>query len=996
MAEQPPAPPANPVPANPAAAAPAQPAAPAPSPVAPAPALPPDEQAAIDRIVRATRRVVAAHYRSDSKPRARRDVHPKTIATLAATFEIVDEAAFAAIEQQHGVDLRKGVFIPGQTYKAWVRFSNSSKRPQPDTEGDGRGLAIKLLDVTARPRLLDAPEAQKNTQDFLLLSHPAFFAKDVHEMAEIAELEAKDEFPSSFFRDSSRVRGLTALLQTAALKPASVLSIPYFSQTPYRLDALSVKYAVKPEGDVARFGVFDANAAEYKDPEYLHRNLLRMLAESPQEATFAFGVQLGGPDAQGNERPECPIDDATRVWEETDAPFVKLATLRIAPQAFDGKTRLDFAEHMTFNPWNGALPHWPLGSLNRARREAYRASSIARHTLNRASEPEYSSAEWERLRTLQEPDAWKPLEYPKLSPMGRAARLAGAIAPTLLQRVHRFMYEKLTAFLIPVALWGTIVLFGTQCDAVSFCKPLLIGANLPSDDLIPAAKYSPHLADKPFATDLETRKRDIVWLFRYAPTGAEATGGTPYWIYRVMPSLFPKHFDHKGDYSKFGLEKPDDDDYYTSYHELPRGLVLSDTTLHIGGNDVGFRLKRVSFNCATCHRGEYLRTDGPRVLVDGMPNSNIDTSGFKLAMFSAMREPGFNETRVLGAIDELIAKERARTGIPGPTKLTPVERFIYKLVIAESKRFAQAKPLEWITKRPENGLGRLDAFGALRFEFMGHDPESDDTLAVVDLPSIWNQGTNMRPYHHYDGNTKHTRARNFGAIVGTGGISYSIHTEDVVRIGNWLDDGLTAPPYPFEIDRAQAEAGEKIYVKQCSSCHGTYANSTTVIGKYSADGGARYARTLTKLTDCMQKPEDVKTDEQRFRLMDAQFVGDLNELGRKKGLWESTAFIKQPPGYLCPPLDGLWARAPFLHNGSVPTVDALLLPAGQRPPKFVRGNPAYDREKLGFVDAAPTDRTSFVLDTAEVGNTNLGHDAQGMVVTDETQRKQLIAYLSTL
>ena len=84
-------------------------------------------------------------------------------------------------------------------------------------------------------------------------------------------------------------------------------------------------------------------------------------------------------------------------------------------------------------------------------------------------------------------------------------------------------------------------------------------------------------------------------------------------------------------------------------------------------------------------------------------------------------------------------------------------------------------------------------------------------------------------------------------------------------------------------------------------------------------------------------------------------------------------------GYANAPLDGVWLSAPYLHNGSVPTLRDLLEPASQRPPTFYRGDDVYDSKAHG-IRAPPGERDGrkFVLyDTGKPGNSNAGHEGEG-------------------
>jgi hypothetical protein len=106
--------------------------------------------------------------------------------------------------------------------------------------------------------------------------------------------------------------------------------------------------------------------------------------------------------------------------------------------------------------------------------------------------------------------------------------------------------------------------------------------------------------------------------------------------------------------------------------------------------------------------------------------------------------------------------------------------------------------------------------------------------------------------------------------------------------------------------------------------------------------------------------------------------------------WHFRHFRKQD-GYANQPLDGIWLRGPYLHNGSVPTLHHLLLPAKDRPKTFWRGNDLYDWRNVGFVH---DDRAFFEFDTSLRGNGNQGHEYG--TTLPEDQRKALLEYLKTL
>jgi hypothetical protein len=95
-------------------------------------------------------------------------------------------------------------------------------------------------------------------------------------------------------------------------------------------------------------------------------------------------------------------------------------------------------------------------------------------------------------------------------------------------------------------------------------------------------------------------------------------------------------------------------------------------------------------------------------------------------------------------------------------------------------------------------------------------------------------------------------------------------------------------------------------------------------------------------------------------------------------------------------LDGIWLRAPYLHNGSVPTLRDLLEPPENRPRKFYRGNDLFDQQKVGFVSDVPEENgvRYFEYDTSLPGNSNAGHNF-GIHLSPE-EKEALVEYLKKL
>jgi mono/diheme cytochrome c family protein len=201
---------------------------------------------------------------------------------------------------------------------------------------------------------------------------------------------------------------------------------------------------------------------------------------------------------------------------------------------------------------------------------------------------------------------------------------------------------------------------------------------------------------------------------------------------------------------------------------------------------------------------------------------------------------------------------------------------------------------------------------------------------------------------------------------------------------------IQPPPYPFAIDRALAEQGENVFRTNCARCHGTYGKEWT------------YPNKIVPI-------DVIGTDRTRFDGFTRKSGEYYNQswFAHEKAGWLIDDYpVVATPGYQAPPLDGIWATAPYLHNGSVPTVYHLLN-SQSRPALFTRSyrtdQDAYDPVKLGWkiedlkpgaADRLPPYERRKVYDTSQPGRWNGGHRF-GDKLTEE-KRWAVIEYLKTL
>jgi mono/diheme cytochrome c family protein len=198
---------------------------------------------------------------------------------------------------------------------------------------------------------------------------------------------------------------------------------------------------------------------------------------------------------------------------------------------------------------------------------------------------------------------------------------------------------------------------------------------------------------------------------------------------------------------------------------------------------------------------------------------------------------------------------------------------------------------------------------------------------------------------------------------------------------------MEAPKYPLPIDAKLAAQGEALFMKSCAKCHGTYGEKPT------------YPNKIVPI-------EVIGTDRTRFDGFGEQVLVHYNKswFAREKG--EDGYKAEAPTGYQAPPLDGVWATAPYLHNGSVPTLDGVLN-SKARPKIFTRSfrtnREDFDEVNVGW-KITPLDKAADpalsgyerrkVYDTTQPGRGNQGH-TYGDHFSD-AERRAVIEYLKTL
>ncbi len=438
--------------------------------------------------------------------------------------------------------------------------------------------------------------------------------------------------------------------------------------------------------------------------------------------------------------------------------------------------------------------------------------------------------------------------------------------------------------------------------------------------------------------------------FKYGSIGAEWDAGIPYWIFYVLPRMFPEKLPGPGGYASFGVP-------WEEGQELPVGFTKK---------VIGF--PRVANNCAVCHAARY-RTKAAEIptVVTAAPGNTTNVEAFFRFFVDCAKDPRFNGDNVLWEIMNV-------------TQLSWLDKLLYKYLIipiTKQRLVERETQFAWVYRPdfPDWGRGRDDAMNLTKY-FMLKLP-MDDTFGPTDMPSIWNLKKDDAPNNrmNWAGDSYDAYSVIVDSALGLlGSQNGPKHKNEFLAQIDWLKNYLRnkrAPAYPFPVDEAKAARGKAVFGQACASCHASDRTGTPI-----------------PLAEVGTNPDRIATWGKEYAVASNKVVSAMGI--ERKGLVEAPLI-----GYVAQYLDGIWLRAPYLHNGSVPTLRDLLRPVAQRPAAFYRGYDLYDPANVGFVSSGPeAEKVGTKLDVTKRGNGNEGHTFG----TDlpEADKDALVEYLKTL
>lgn len=541
-------------------------------------------------------------------------------------------------------------------------------------------------------------------------------------------------------------------------------------------------------------------------------------------------------------------------------------------------------------------------------------------------------------------------------------------------------------------------------------------------------------------------------IYYYTPQGTQVKGLRYQWFSALELPFSTQPFAAPEYLARFGfLVDPHQQASAANPANLPVGF-----TRH---QSLGDNAKYLDITCAACHTGE-LRFKGQALRIDGAPAQHVLPSSvptlrggsFGQALVASLASTYYNPWKF---------ERFARTVLGDQYEAQHKQlRSDFKASLDNFLGVAWNDTHRGLYPTLE-GPGRTDAFGRIANASFG-DAISPTNYRVanapVDYPHLWDMWT--FDWVQWNGSAKQPMARNIGEALGVGAtLSFfdsngqplqgharypsSVRVRDLHLIEGTLQT-LKPPVWPEAllgtIDRPLAAKGRALFTENCAACHipvmkDEQGRRVQQLKMIPVEVIGTDPNTANNIADNRYDLSALQWDPAELATLDVTLHPasnaplDISKLSAAKGLAYVTAFVEAHAyrqaniapeeqarlnGYGLPiavqelraykarPLEGIWATAPFLHNGSVPTVYQLLSPQAERDQTFYRGSFEYDPRHLGYRTEAFDG--GFVLDTRISGNHNSGHEfragprGNGVIgrLLQPEERWALLEYLKVL
>jgi mono/diheme cytochrome c family protein len=459
-------------------------------------------------------------------------------------------------------------------------------------------------------------------------------------------------------------------------------------------------------------------------------------------------------------------------------------------------------------------------------------------------------------------------------------------------------------------------------------------------------------------------------------------------LYRRFGFVFPTHIANW----PAGLAEP--------RFERPIGTVGHS----LSGPMPVVRVDAVTLGCATCHAGRLYGADGRATdsVWVGMPNTSIDLESYTQAVYrglkTAMEDRGAFRSRVSRLFPEM-----------GWTERFTLRYVLLPRIATRLREYAAAGdvPLPFSNGGPgfTNGVASLKHIVGVPPGTVSGPPD----IGFTSIPDLSSRA--LRSSLLYDGVYAPLNAQHFTPLdssripaahvdslagiiafftVSTMGVAPDVGERAIPQVRaavDWIASRYQSPQFPGAIDSTRMRAGEVVFARRCTQCHGTYADGTP--------------RMLVSFPNRLVPQSAMGSDSARWVVIDDVLMTRLGATAYARHM-----SMRHTGGYVAPILSGLWATAPYLHNGSVPTLWQFLNPE-LRVARFYVGGHALDFATMGIAGQLGEDgvyaypsgyaawSTPQLYDTSRPGMSNRGHERQLDRLSADDKRA-LIEYLKTL
>src|SRR5581483_2890391 len=472
----------------------------------------------------------------------------------------------------------------------------------------------------------------------------------------------------------------------------------------------------------------------------------------------------------------------------------------------------------------------------------------------------------------------------------------------------------------------------------------------------------------------------------------------------------------------------------------PDGLPVGFAKDTVVDPESGETVEVLGLSCAACHTGQ-IEYQGKGIRIDG-GSATTDLASFQTELGYAMAFTDKVPFRF-----ERFAKRVLGENTSDEAKAKLHRQFEAYL----NKGLAEKAAADKGNLYPDPvGFGRTDALGRIGNFVFGTELDNANLRvanAPVSFPPIWY--TSWFNWVQYNASIRQPMVRNIGEALGVRArvnltdSSKTLYNSTVNVKNLWEMEkqlagsdaftGLRSPAWPEQIlgpiDQAKAQAGQKLYAQHCQHCHLPPLNSPGIQAPQYWEAGLENKRFLKlnviPLQEIGTDPTEAKDWKERTAVTGALGLGTVSAADGlrivttkiaamnydKLGLTPEQRMewngyrdyaVAAPLAYRARPLGGIWATPPFLHNGSVPNLYQMLLPANQRDKAFYVGSREFDPKNVGFTTAKFDG--GFEFHTHVAGNSNAGHEFKNAPLGDgvigpelsDEERWAIIEYLKTL